>query len=251
MQKVVAIDVGNSSMKVAVGSKENLVRIPVHLSVEERSQQLMRATKDLTLPTKWQVCSVDRRQTDWLESWASKHRPDDSFHTIAADEIQLDSIVEDRNALGRDRLLGAWYGAARTTPGNPSIVVDAGTAVTIDVVVPDQGHLGGLIFPGTHACLAAVSDQTDALPDLTKAEQPKLKSEVQLGTSTEPAILLGVHQAQLFGVVAMVRSLEKQYPNAQVWCCGGALESVHSLLPEAWHYDRDFLIEAIFHLEGQ
>ncbi len=249
MQKVVAVDIGNSSMKVAVGSKEILVRIDADLNDDERSVLLTSATRENESSLQWLICSVDRSQIDWLQSWVNSHRPQDDFRTIQADDIPLQSNVEDRDALGRDRLLGAWYASDCSSEGNSSIVVDAGTAVTIDVVV-NQSHIGGLIFPGSHTCLAAVSDQTDALPDLTKSKTPGLETSVQVGLSTEPAILLGVHQLQLFGIVALVRSLEQQYgPCAEVWCCGGAIEPVSSLLPETWNYDRDFLIDAIFQLK--
>lgn len=247
MQKVVAVDIGNSSMKVAVDTTENLVRINADLDTERRSAILADVVQGLKEPAQWLVCSVDSQQTAWLREWVSQNR-DDDFQLISTRDVEISSLVEDVEGLGRDRLLAAWYAAIRTSPGVNSIIVDAGTAVTIDVTVSGVGHVGGLIFPGASTCLAAVSAQTDALPDLSKIDPPKLATTLQLGRATESAILLGVHQLQLYGIVAMVRSLEQQYADAEVWCCGGAIESVRSLLPTSWNYDRDFLIDAIFHL---
>jgi len=249
MQKVVAVDIGNSSMKIARHSKDKLFRISADRDPEMRSTGLDIHMQGYEEGSQWLVCSVDSQQTEWLRDWVSYNRPNDDFHVISASDIPLDSKVEDREALGRDRLLGAWYASVRSGSGSTPIVVDAGTAVTIDVVVEFEGHVGGLIFPGVHTCLSTVSDRTDALPDLSKSPFPKLMTQVQLGTSTEPAILLGTHQLQLFGIVSMVRSLEQQYPNPKVWCCGGALAGVAHLLPESWNYNGVFLIEAIFHLK--
>lgn len=249
MQEVVAVDIGNSSIKLAVDPKAAVVRIDASLSDADRSQLLSDAAEAIDSHRQWLVCSVDKEQTAWLKGWISQHRPDDDFHVISANDIELQSQVEDREALGRDRLLASWYAATQTDNGTNTIVVDAGTAVTIDVVIADQGHIGGLIFPGPHTCLSAVSSQTDALPDLTKSSMPELNTSVTVGTSTEPAILLGVHQLQLFGIVAMVRSLEQQHADASVYCCGGAFEPVHHLLPEHWQYKHHFLIEAIFWLK--
>jgi len=249
MQEVVAVDIGNSSIKLAVDPGAAVVRIDASLPGSDRSQLVSDATKGIDSPGQWLVCSVDKEQTAWLKSWVSQNRTDDEFHIIAANDIDLKSQVEDREALGRDRLLASWYAAVRTCYGINAIVVDAGTAVTVDVVVADEGHIGGLIFPGSHTCLSAVSSQTDALPDLTQKPMPELSTVLEVGKSTEPAILLGVHQLQLFGIVAMVRSLEGKHGETSVYCCGGALEPVQNLLPNHWKYNRDFLIEAIFWLK--
>jgi len=247
MQKVVAVDIGNSSIKVA-GSKDTIERIESNLNDDQLAARLAAVIADLDQPTRWLVCSVDQQQTARLQAWVSKHRSDDLFNVIAESDIDLKSAVADRKALGRDRLLGSWYAAIRSANGKNAIFVDGGTAVTIDVVVAGQGHIGGLIYPSAETCLTGLADATDALPDLSKTKPPALSSQVQLGTSTEPAILLGMHQLQTFGLIAMVRSLEDQYPQAEVWCCGGALESCRSLLPDHWQFERDFLISAIFHL---
>ena len=248
MQKVVAVDIGNSSIKLAVNPKASVVRIDSSLSDKERAQLLSAAAKEIQQQRQWLVCSVDKQQTAFLKAWVSDNRPEDDFHVISADNIDLKSQVKDREALGRDRLLASWYAAVRTENEPNAIVVDAGTAVTIDVVTNNE-HIGGLIFPGSHTCLSAVSSNTDALPDLTLQPAPQLSTKVEVGTSTEPAILLGVHQLQLFGIVSMVRSLEQQHGISSVYCCGGALESIHHLLPESWNYNHDFLIEAIFSLK--
>ncbi len=249
MQEVVAVDIGNSGIKLAVANTASAVRIDSNLDNAARCKKLATVAADLESPVQWLVCSVDKEQTAWLEDQVSQLRPDDDIHVISASDIPLESSVVNRAALGRDRLLASWYAAVVTDRDVNSIIVDAGTAVTIDVVIADRGHIGGLIFPGSQICLSAVSAHTDALPDLTIKPSPTLSQEVQLGDSTAPAILLGVHQLQLFGIVAMVKALEKQHREAFVFCCGGALDSVSSLLPESWKYDRDFLLEAIFWLK--
>lgn len=249
MQKVVAVDIGNSSIKLAVDPEATVVRIDASLPDNDRSRLLSDVANAIDSQRQWLVCSVDKEQTAWLKDWVSQNRPEDDFHVIAESDIELHSEVESREAIGRDRLLASWYAATKTSPGLNTIVVDGGTAVTIDVVIADQGHVGGLIFPGPHACLAAVSSQTDALPDLTTKPTPVLRTSIEVGTSTEPAILLGVHQLQLFGIVAMVRSLEQQHADASIYCCGGALEPVQHLLPDHWHFEHHFLIEAIFWLK--
>lgn len=245
---VVAVDIGNSAIKLAFESDPTEVtRIEASSSLFDQEQRLSSAISCMAPhDLSWHVCSVNQNQTEWLEAWVSRQRPNDRFHVITADDIPLQSKVDDRKALGRDRLLASWYGNVLSN-GAPSIVIDAGTAVTIDVATEDC-HIGGLIFPGTKTCLAALASQTDALPNLLQQPPPQVSNKVQLGTATEPAILLGVHQLQLFGIVAMTTSLASQFPNATVFACGGSLSSMISVLPESWRYEKTFVTDAIFNL---
>ena len=251
MQEVVAVDIGNSAIKLASRSSKSAWRIEAQATDEQLAESLSEFTTDLKSDSRWLVCCVDQAQARRIQQWVAAKRPSDSFRLIEADEIPLASEVTEREALGRDRLLAAWFAAAQTEqtePANSAIIIDGGTAITIDVVAAEK-HLGGLIFPGPRTVLASLAEQTAALPDLAEADPPKLGGEIQLGTSTEPAILLGVHQSQLLGSIAIVESLEQQYAKAQVWCCGGLLAGCQSQLPKHWNFRSDFLTQAIFHLD--
>ena len=245
---VVAVDIGNSAIKLAFENNPTDVRRIEALSNDiDQDEELREATRFLgTERHSWHVCSVDQPQTRWLEGWIAQNRPEDHFEVISSDDIPLQSNVSDRDGLGRDRLLASWYGSVLSN-GGPTIVVDAGTAVTIDVSA-DSVHLGGLIFPGSNTCLSALASQTDALPELLKKSPPRVSKEIQLGTGTEPAILLGVHQLQLFGIVAMVASIQQQHPGSIVFACGGSLSPMVSSLPDSWRHEKSFVTDAIFKL---
>lgn len=60
--------------------------------------------------------------------------------------------------LGVDRWL-AMLAAFRLAAG-PCVVVDAGSALTIDLIAADGRHVGGYIIPGADLMLAALSDNT-------------------------------------------------------------------------------------------
>lgn len=89
--------------------------------------------------------------------------------------------------LGIDRWL-AMIGAHATVPG-AFCVVDAGTALTIDVVGPDGRHHGGLIVPGLSMMIESLRTGT-AMPQYQEQGTPAL-----LGCSTESAIRLGCLRA--------------------------------------------------------
>lgn len=71
--------------------------------------------------------------------------------------------------LGVDRWL-ALIAAHRHAPG-PALIVDAGTAITYDLLLADGQHLGGLILPGVRMLREALRAGTRIPPWKDQAEQ--------------------------------------------------------------------------------
>lgn len=82
---------------------------------------------------------------------------------------------------GSDRLANA----VAILPG-PAIAVDAGTAVTIDLVDDTSTYCGGFIAPGPAAALLGLARSTAALPQLPGRPVP-----IEPGCDTESAIAAG------------------------------------------------------------
>ena len=98
--------------------------------------------------------------------------------------------------VGHDRVLnGLW--AARNLPGQPVLVADLGTAITIDVVDAHGRFRGGAIAPGLRLQARALHHHTAQLPevDLRDATPP------DLGGTTVACITSGI----LWGVVGLLR----------------------------------------------
>jgi type III pantothenate kinase len=92
--------------------------------------------------------------------------------------------------VGIDRLAAAAGAGALRRPDQPVIVLDAGSAITVDAVAADGTFLGGLILPGLHLSAAALAQGTDLLPWIevpSGQETPAI-----IGRSTELAIQGGV-----------------------------------------------------------
>lgn len=66
-----------------------------------------------------------------------------------------------KKEIGQDRLVTAF--AAKELYGNPTLVIDFGTAVTFDAVKGDR-YLGGLILPGIKMSLESLHSRTSMLP---------------------------------------------------------------------------------------
>lgn len=116
--------------------------------------------------------------------------------------VPIANALDDDSTVGQDRLLNAIGAFSRAEQA--CIVVDAGTAITVDFVDGQGTFQGGAIGPGLGMMLRALHDQTAALPQIAFERVPP---ERPLGKDTRGAMLLGVQAAAL----GMVRLLVERY----------------------------------------
>lgn len=92
-------------------------------------------------------------------------------------KIGLDIHVDVPSQLGSDRIVAAAAVLAEYQP--PLILMDMGTATTIDVVEQGNVYMGGVILPGVKISLDALTSRTAQLPGIS-LEKP----ERVIGTNT-------------------------------------------------------------------
>jgi type III pantothenate kinase len=119
------------------------------------------------------------------------------------------------HTLGMDRI-AALCGTWQLFPHSDTLVVDAGTCLTMDILTSEGVHKGGLISPGWAMRMKAMHIFTGKLPELTPAEIDKF-----VGMSTSECMQLGAY----FGIRAEFNQycsifLEK-YPSGKVLITGG------------------------------
>jgi type III pantothenate kinase len=119
--------------------------------------------------------------------------------------------------LGADRLAGA-VAAGHLRPGQPTLVLDAGTALKFDLVTDNTYH-GGSIAPGLRMRLRALHTFTGRLPLL---EMPEPETPVQLiGDSTASSLLSGVLNGAAAEVNGLVADYRRRYPGLGLVLTGG------------------------------
>jgi type III pantothenate kinase len=117
--------------------------------------------------------------------------------------------------LGNDRIAAA-AGAAAQFPDRNVLVIDAGTALTIDLI-SDQGYfVGGNISPGMRMRFAALHQQTFSLPEIEPSEDVPL-----IGKDTREAILAGVVNGLIYEIDNSINSLKNKYNDLQIIMTGG------------------------------
>jgi type III pantothenate kinase len=115
--------------------------------------------------------------------------------------IPLQVLVDRPGDVGPDRLVNAY--AAAHLYGAPAIVVDCGTATTLDAVDHDGAFVGGAIAPGLVLGLEALAARTARLPRV----EPHLP-DGPIGRDTAAAIRAGAvlgHRAMIEGLLARMR----------------------------------------------
>ena len=116
-------------------------------------------------------------------------------------DLPIEVRVEHPERVGIDRLLSAVAVNRLRQPKQPAIVVDLGTACTVDLIAADGAFEGGAILPGTTLAAAALHTGTATLPQL--AAESFERPPAVVGKSTNGAISAGLY----WGLVGAVREL--------------------------------------------
>jgi type III pantothenate kinase len=119
-------------------------------------------------------------------------------------DFGMDIDVDQPSSLGADRAVNAIAAHAKY-PGD-LIVVDFGTATTLDVIDFNGAYKGGIIAPGINLSLDALVGNTAMLPRIA-IEAPRSNSVI--GTNTEDQMLIGVfwgYVAMMEGLIARIRT---------------------------------------------
>ncbi len=143
--------------------------------------------------------------------------------------------------LGADRYANAVGAAARY--GTPVIVVDGGTAVTVDAVVPGPRFVGGVILPGPELMGKALAQGTARLSEVPLMASPRL-----IGNSTVACIQSGVIHGLNGAVGYMVEHMKRELGRStRVVVTGGGARWIRPVLKGAI-YDAHLTLKAVFRL---
>ena len=249
---IIAVDIGNARIKAgffdrpdrAVGTAELPVpqsvlplsgRAPEFDRLRQWLEAVDSAASETDGPLGWWIGSVNRPSATRLVDWLYDNRPQDRAVLLSAADLPLQIGLERADLVGVDRLIDAVAANRVRRPGRPAVVVDVGTAITVDLVSAEGVFEGGAILPGIDMAARAMHEFTDLLPLIKMSDLNAPPPAV--GTSTEPAMQSGL----FWGAVGSIRQLVEQMTDgsadaATVILTGGAGPAVaHLLGREAIH----------------
>lgn len=144
--------------------------------------------------------------------------------------------------LGADRIAAVVGALSRYD--RDVIVIDAGTAITVDVATRGWHHLGGIICPGMHILSEQMYQQTAQLPRI-KIRKPKNL----IGRSTEECLHSGIFHGTMAMVSGLVRDIRKQ--ERRDFLCvatGGSGKIIAANVNDVDRYDDDLGIYGILQI---
>ena len=225
--KSLLLDIGNTRTKWALvelspGLQEiDFTRQPSGATVNQHDliiqecSQLLKAlaTTDSTI-NQILICSVN--QTQWIGVWADYFQ--EVFPTIHMIQLHGDTCIPNlHNAYDEPASLGAdrWaaiIAASQLAPLQNCLIINSGTATTIDFLEQGNVFVGGSILPGVSLSLEALQSQTARLESNITSEKFNSfepSSTLQFSKNTKSAIFNGVMQGQI-GAIKQALELAPQ-----------------------------------------
>lgn len=205
----VIVDVGNSFIKVFVFENAQIIAsycyvpadffasLPHLFSTHSISRAIVSNVSDLQ-----NVCQSIQRYVPTL----------DFSHGTP---IPLANNYGTPHTLGLDRIAAA-VGAETVQPNCRKLIIDAGTAITIDYVSDCAAFEGGNISPGIEIRFRALHECTGKLPKLSQTDTFSL-----IGKNTNEAIQNGVIQGVLFEIQQYIQLYAEKFPEITVFFTGG------------------------------
>lgn len=150
------------------------------------------------------ICSVVPPALYPIRSACLKYFQTEPFVLQAGVKTGLKVKYRNPHEVGADRIAGA-IGAALRRPGKNLIVVDSGTATTLDVVTATGDYLGGAILPGVGISVDSLAGKTAKLPTVEI-----MRPTAALGRSTIESIQAGVYHGQVGAIRQLLHELTRE-----------------------------------------
>jgi len=159
-------------------------------------------------------------------------------------ETGLNNRYDDPGAVGADRIVNAV--AAGRHYGFPAIIVDIGTATTVEAVDGEGCYLGGAILTGLYVSLEALVERTAKLPSVDLEEEPPRV----IATNTPDSIRSGFIYGYAGALDALIRRSRDELGerNANVIATGGPAGVIVPYCREIQQFDPDLTLKGLLAL---
>lgn len=239
---LLVLNLGHSRLAIGAfvaGALEHVARIPVDRPEQwageiERAWRMVKDRREPAIA----AATVNHLLVSALEEAVAQATGGREIEWIGRDiDLPIKVLTESPQQTGVDRILA--LAAAHEQMGKACIVVDAGTAVTINLCNDAGDFLGGAIAPGAGMMLRSLHEQTSSLP-LVALDAPA----GGVGDSTRQAILQGVY----YSIRGLLKELAEQYATVlgdwpEIIATGGDAEKlfggwelIHAIAPDLGLY---------------
>ncbi|MHB1154429.1 MAG: type III pantothenate kinase [Eubacteriales bacterium] len=221
------IDIGNTNIVFGVYNEDKLVKTfrletkkytvnEIGLSISQYFNLYKINMEDITAVV---IASVVPHLIKTLNTAFNKYFFKESY-TIDNQKINITNLYEYPSETGVDRLINAV--AAIKKYSAPCIIVDMGTATTIDAVNLNGEFMGGVIFPGAHILSEILSIKTSLLPEIEIYKPINI-----IGKNTKECIRSGIYYGYIGAVEGILYKMMQSFSeNIKVIATGGLAKSI-------------------------
>src|SRR5262245_30541572 len=245
---LIAVDIGNSSTKLGLfdqpASGPSLPAVSRSCSFKTGQPPGADCCSFIPQePCRWHIASVHRAGTDLLVSWLQRHRSADDVRLLNHHDLPIATRVEKPDRVGLGRLVAAVAANVLRTERSPAIVVDAGSAITVDLIAADGAFEGGVILPGFRMSAEAL-DSADQLPLVNFS--PTDPPPAVIGKDTQSAIRSGLFWGAVGAVREIIDRMTRELPmQPDVFVTGGDLRQLTEHLGEGASFVPNMVLSGI------
>ena len=158
--------------------------------------------------TRCLIASVQRAKLGQLLDLLASYPAADRLlppEVLRHDKLPIVVRTDQPEQVGIDRLLNGVSANYLRQPQRPAIIVDMGSAITVDRVEMDGAFVGGAILPGLALSACALHMGTDLLPQILPAATEPQPAVV--GKNTTASMAAGLY----WGAIGAVREMVRQH----------------------------------------
>lgn len=207
-----AIDIGNTLAKLAVIDDGQVVDFQKTEKIDSAFvEKILEENPEIEAAI---IVSTGEYETAWEQMLEKRMK---RFIRFGAETpIPIENGYATPQTLGLDRLAAA-VAANALYPNSNVLIVDFGTAITVDFVSAEGRFVGGNISPGAATRFRALHHFTKRLP-LCELDEESVRL---LGNSTQTAIESGVVNGIVYEIEGYIRDLQQRYNNLRIIFTGG------------------------------
>jgi type III pantothenate kinase len=202
-----AIDIGNTQIKIGLFDKDGLVEV---FAAKDSIEEILSNRK-----IKHSIISKTG-VNDEVEYWL-KEKKIKTMVLSSQLKLPLEILYKTPETLGADRIAGS-VAASALFEGKNVLKIDFGTCITYDFVNNKHQYLGGAISPGLIMRFKALHNYTAKLPLVDPMQY--LNYELT-GSDTATSILSGVVNGIKEEVAGIIKEYNLRFGNLQVVGTGG------------------------------
>lgn len=245
MSMLLAIDIGNTNVKIGVFDGDELkatwnLATGIHRTSDEYAGILLnlmeRRRVSASKITGVAVCSVVPPLLPAFVELCRKYLNTKPLVVEAGVKTSMRIRLDNPREVGPDRVVNAV--AAQHLYGKPLIIIDVGTATTFDVVSREGDYLGGAIAPGIVIATEGLYARTAALPRIRLS-----RPEQAIGKNTISAMQSGIIFGYIGLIEGMIRRIEQELKSkAKVIATGGQAHLLAHEIPAIEIVDLDLTL---------